>query len=535
MQGLHELVRGRNHRRNSAIAAARGNGVQRIVAPSAIPAVRLVGIVKRFGSVTANNGVELTVYPGEIHALLGENGAGKSTLMNILAGVYMPDAGRIDLFGQPMRFTSPRGAMRAGIGMVHQHFAQVPGCTVAQNIALSALQAPFFIRRAEIDARIEDLNRTYHLRLSPRARVGDLSVGERQRLELLRLLAADAKVLILDEPTAVLTPQESEQLFAILRDLAAHGRTVIFITHKLDEVRAAAHRLTVLRKGQLVAAGLPAPDCDVRHLAALMVGEAPPPASVYVPQDTGEVVFSLEYAVVGNGRGGRALAGVSLRVRAGEICAIAGVAGNGQRELAKTVLGLLPLQSGRKLLAGADATSWPTHRLRAAGVGFVPEDRLTLGVCAGLSVADNLNLPDFGPSAAFFLPTGSLLRRARDLAASTRVVYNDLGQAIRSLSGGNIQRAILAREMAAARRLLIVSQPTRGLDLAAAAEVRAALLALRRRGVAVLLISYDLDEIVELADRVLVLARGCIAAEYQRPLPSHAEIGLAMTGGERAS
>ena len=455
--------------------------------------------------------------------------------MNILAGVYAPDAGTIELFGRAVRFNSPRGAMRAGIGMVHQHFAQVPGCTVAQNLALAARAGPFFLRRAAVEKQLADLGRAFGLRLAPQAVVGELSVGERQQLELLRLLAADAKVLILDEPTAVLTPGECERLFVILKELAARGRAILFITHKLDEVRAAAHRLTVLRKGRLVAAGLAAPDCDCSRIASLMVGEAPPAVDAYTPGEPGEVVFALDRATAEGARGCLALGGLSLQVRAGEICAIAGVAGNGQRELAEVALGLRRLAKGRRMLGGEDVTGWPAHRIRRAGIGFVPEDRMTLGICGGLSLADNLNLPAFGADAPFLLRRTELLTRARELAATTRVVFKDLEQPIRSLSGGNVQRAILAREMAAARRLLIVSQPTRGLDIAAAAEVRAALLALRRRGVAILLISYDLDEIAELADRVLVLNRGCLAAEYNRPLPSHATIGLAMAGGERAS
>jgi simple sugar transport system ATP-binding protein len=494
------------------------------------PAARLAGVVKRFGATIANDRVDFAARAGEIHALLGENGAGKSTLMNILAGVYSLDAGSIELFGRPMRFRSPRAAIRAGVGMVHQHFALVPSRTVAQNLALADPDGPVILRKRVIEARVRELCGKFGLALDPAAVVGDLSVGEQQRLELLRMLAHDARVLVLDEPTAVLTPHEAAELFALMRKLAGAGRALVFITHKLDEVEACADRLTVLRRGRVVVADRPVAGCRRDEIAAWMVGRESLPAESFAPSAPGAVVLELR-GVCADIRGAHALREVNLAVRAGEIVAIAGVAGNGQPQLAEAIMGLRPLRCGVRRFGGVDATKWATPQLRAAGVGFVPEDRLDMGVCAKLSLADNLNLRAAASAAPFLLDAAALRAKAGEAASSMHVVYDDLDAPIRSLSGGNIQRAILAREIVAGLRLLIVAQPTRGLDIAASAAVHAVLRQRRQAGAAILLISYDLDEIYELADRVAVMARGRIVAEYARPLPDRATLGLAMTGG----
>ena len=498
---------------------------------TAVPAVRMAGIVKRFGTTLANDNVRFSVAPGEIHALLGENGAGKSTLMNILAGVYAPDEGTVELFGKPARFNSPRDAIRNGIGMVHQHFAQVPGFSTAQNLALAALDTPPFFRRKDLEGKAKRLAEAFNIDLHPAARTEDLSVGERQRLELLRLLAADAKILILDEPTAVLTTAEAEALFGQMRDLAARGRAVIFITHKLDEVEACAHRITILRNGRVVADSIDANSVRREEIADMMVGRSAVEEDDRKTAAPGATVFEFKDAWAKGARGAWALAGVSMQVRAGEILAIAGVSGNGQRELAEAAMGLRRLKKGEKIFSGESARSWKPARMRAAGTGFVPEDRMRLGICPSLSVEENLVLDRFGPGARFFINATDLRRRALALAASTQVSCGRIEEPIRSLSGGNVQRVILAREMASGSKLLIVSQPTRGLDITSASEVRRALLAQRDRGVAILLISYDLDEICQLADRMAVMLRGALVAKFDRPFPERVDIGLAMTGG----
>jgi simple sugar transport system ATP-binding protein len=491
----------------------------------------MTGIVKRFDGVAANDRIDFTIRPGEIHALVGENGAGKSTLMNVLAGVYKPDAGEIRLFDRPVRFRSPRDAIRAGVGMVHQHFAQIPSCTVAQNMALADPDAPFFFDRRRIGEKIRELGERTGIRLDPDALVERLSIGEQQRLELLRLLANDARVLILDEPTAALTPGEADELFALLQALAKRGRAIVFITHKLDEVEACAERVTVLSCGRAVATDVPLTQCCREEIVGWMVGQAEPAAAERAARAPGAVVLELAGVAAEPAGAGAALRDVKLAVRAGEIVAIAGVAGNGQRELAETIVGLRPLASGRRLIGGEDASDWPPWRIRCAGVGFVPEDRLGCGVCPNLSLAENLNLASFGPGASFF-PDGERLRcRAADRAAAWKIGRQDLGAPVRFLSGGNVQRAILAREIAAGEKLLLAAQPTRGLDIGAVAAVRAALLARRNAGVAVLLISYDLDEIFEVADRIAVMARGRLVAEFSRPFPDRAVIGMAMLGG----
>jgi len=498
--------------------------------PSA-PVARLTGIVKRYGQLRANYHINFSILPGEIHALVGENGAGKSTLMNILAGVLRPDAGGIELFGHRVDFHSPRDAIRLGVGMVHQHFAQVPSCTVAEHFVLADPDSPFLISRTALENKVASLCETYGFALNPRAVVDDLSVGERQKLELLRLLAKDASILILDEPTAVLTPKEVVELFQRLRRLADQGRSVVLITHKLDEVAVCADRVTVLRQGRVTAAGLKVAEQDMAHIAALMVGEAAPVQEHSTPMSKGDTVFVFRRAYVSGDAGAAGVCGVDLEVRAGEILAIAGVAGNGQRELAEAALGLRRLKSGTRLIFGQDATRWPAYRTREMGVGYVPEDRLKFGLCPNLSVADNLNLNSFNRRTRFFLSRRRLTERAQYLAEAVNVKYQSIHDPVRALSGGNLQKVILAREIAAAK-LLVVAQPTRGLDLAAAAAVHAALIERRQAGAGILLISYDLDEILALADRLAVMVRGCLVAAYEPPWPDRAVIGLAMAGGK---
>jgi len=498
---------------------------------NAHPVVRMAGITKRFGALSANHEIDFNLYPGEIHALLGENGAGKSTLMNVLAGVFSPDSGTIEVFGKPIRFRSPREAIRAGVGMVYQHFAQAPMCTVCQNVVLADPDAPFWLDYDSLEQKVSDLISQYSLQLQPKARVYDLSVGERQRLELLRLLSKDAEVLILDEPTAVLTPGETEELFVTLKALAAKGKSIVFITHKLHEVETCAHRITVLRKGRVAAANLNVKECNAAMLAELMVGKTVTLAKYGDHSAPGRNVLELTKISVLSEEGMQALFEIDLNVRSGEILAVAGVAGNGQKELAEAAFCFKPLLAGQRRILGNDAISWGPIQMRRMGAGFVPEDRVDLGICSTLSVMDNLNLTRYAAAAPFFPSAERMKQRADTLAASTEVMAQDMNMPVRMLSGGNIQRLILARELNDASRLLIVSQPTRGLDIEASAAVHQILIAKRDSGVGILLISYDLDEILLLADRIIVMMRGRIAAWFERPFPDKAAIGIAMAGG----
>ena len=502
-----------------------------------MPAVTLRGITKRFPGVVANDGVDFEASEGEVHALLGENGAGKSTLSNILTGLYRPDEGEIELYGERVEFASPRDALDAGIGMVHQHFRLVEPFTVAENVALGDHRAEgrtFLMHPRRIEEHVAELSERYGLAVDPRARVWQLSLGEQQRVEILKALYREAKILILDEPTAVLTPQEAEDLFATVRGMAAEGRTIIFISHKLHEVKAVADRVTVLRRGQTVAT-VEAADATPRSLAALMVGreidvnrrrtrEAAP----------GESMLELEDVWAMGDRGLPGLRGVTLHVRAGETVGIAGVAGNGQRELAETVTGLRPIERGVVRVAGGALHGGSAREAIRAGIAHVPEDRLGTGVAPGLSIGTNLVLKSHRDGS---LASGPLirLRRIRDRAASLMKLYDirasGPGVPARQLSGGNLQKVVLAREFSSDPRVLVAASPTRGLDVAAIETVHEYLHRAASDGVAVLLISEDLDEILALSDRIVVLYEGAVAGEVEAIDATPEGVGLLMAGG----
>jgi general nucleoside transport system ATP-binding protein len=494
------------------------------------------GITKRFPGVLANDRVDFEAAAGEVHALLGENGAGKTTLSNILTGLYRPDEGLIELHGEPVHFHSPRDALDAGVGMVHQHFRLVAPFTVAENVVLGDHRAEgktFRLHPRRIERRVAELGKQYGLEVDPRARVWQLSVGEQQRVEILKALFREARVLILDEPTAVLTPQEAETLFETLRAMAAEGRTVIFISHKLHEVKAVADRVTVLRAGRVVAT-VPAADATLRSLAALMVGrELEAERRPDEAREVGDVVLEMRGVSAPGDRGGEALRDVSLRVRAGEIVGVAGVAGNGQRELAETITGLRPATAGRIEVSGRPLPPGEPRGAIRAGVAHVPEDRLGTGVAPNLSVASNVALKSYRRAASW----GPLLRlrSMRDRAAEL-IRRNDVRGArpetrTRQLSGGNLQKVVLGREFAGEPRVLVAASPTRGLDVAAIETVHAYLRTAAASGVAILLISEDLDEILALADRVAVMYEGRIAGEVEAGGASIEEIGFLMAGG----
>ncbi len=495
------------------------------------------GIVKEFPGVRANDGVDFELRRGEIHALLGENGAGKTTLMNILAGLYRPDAGAIELAGEPVELKSPRAAIDAGIGMVHQHFRLIDRFTVAENVTLGWHAPRALLSPRRLEGEIARLSDVYRMAVDPSRPVWQLSVGEQQRVEILKNLHREANILILDEPTAVLTHQEAEELFASLRSMAAEGRGVVFISHKLREVEAVADRVTVLRHGR-VTGTVAVRDTSQAELALLMFGHEvaetrrPPGPAV------GAEVLQVDRLEARDERGLPSLRGVSLELRSGEILGIAGVAGNGQVALAETIMGLRPATAGTVRFRGADITSWPVARRIDAGIGYSPEDRLRHGVAPSLSLVDNLVAKAYrsAPVGGRFLVDRRAARRlAEELVERFDVRGGELDAPAASLSGGNLQKLVLGRELAADPPLLIAAQPTRGLDLGATEATRGLLLEHRNRGRAVLLISEDLEELLAVCDRIAVIYEGTITGTFGAEEADIARLGLLMAGKDAAA
>ncbi|HVC88343.1 MAG TPA: ABC transporter ATP-binding protein [Gaiellaceae bacterium] len=503
-----------------------------------VAAVELRAITKRFPGVVANDRVDFEAAEGEVHALLGENGAGKSTLSNILTGLYRPDDGEILIRGAPVSFHAPRDALDAGICMVHQHFRLVPPFTVAENVILGDHRGEgkkLMVHPRRIERQVAELGERYRIAVDPRARIWQLSLGEQQRVEILKALYREARILILDEPTAVLTPQEASSLFETLRVMADEGRTIIFISHKLHEVKAVSDRVTVLRAGKNVDT-VSTKDATLRSLAALMVGREVAMANrVERETGTGEPVLEVRDLWGAGDRGGDALRGVSLTVHCGEIVAIAGVAGNGQRELAETVTGMRSASRGDVAVDGRRLRSGDAREAIRAGVAHVPEDRLHTGVAPSLSIAANIVLKSYRGSENANGPLLKL-RAIREHAARLIHRYDVRGGSpelpARQLSGGNLQKVVLAREFHGAPRVLVVASPTRGLDVAAIETVHRYLREAAASGVGVLLISEDLDEILALADRIAVIYEGVIVGERDAGEATVEEIGLLMAGGQ---
>jgi ABC-type uncharacterized transport system ATPase subunit len=494
-------------------------------------AVEMRQIVKRFGPVTANRGVDLAVRPGEIHALLGENGAGKSTLMRILYGLYQADAGEILIHGRPAQIRSPKDAIGLGIGMVTQHFALAAPHTVAENIVLGQQRGIRLDRRAAEQA-VAQVAQQVGLDVDPAARVQDLSVGQRQRVEILKALYRQAEILILDEPTAVLAPQEATQLFASLKRLTAQGLAVIFISHKLHEVMAITDRVTVLRGGSVVGTVTTA-ESSPSELARLMVGRATFDVGKTASIPVQAPLLQLDGVSALDNQGLPALKGVTFTVHGGEIVGIAGVAGNGQTELAQVVEGIRRPTAGRLLVQGRDLTNAGPVGLMAAGVGRIPEERHS-SVVGELSVAHNLALEHLEEFTRFgVLDRQALLRHADQLIAEYQIkaAPND---PIRTLSGGNMQKVILARVLERKPRVIMVSQPTRGLDVGATEYMHRKLLEQRDKGAAILLISEDLDELLLLADRIAVLYEGEIMGILPTSEATAERLGLLMAGVREA-
>ena len=501
------------------------------VEPGSGFAAELHSIQKAFFGVPANHNIDFNVRWGEVHALLGENGAGKSTLCSVLAGLYRPDAGEIVIDGTPVEFRSPHDALAAGVGMVYQHFRLVDTFTVAENLALGH-EAEGRLSRKKIEADVTALSEAYGLPVSPRAHIWQLSVGEQQRVEILKLLHRGVRILILDEPTAVLTLQESESLFRTVRLMAEEGKAIIFVSHKLDEVLAVSDRITLLRDTEKIAE-LPTAAADAGSLARMMVGR-----DVKLPQRDateapGAPVLSVRAMTVAGDRGFKAVRGVDLDVRRGEIVGIAGVAGNGQRELAEALVGLRRTGHGKVILNETDITkASPLDRIRL-GLGFVPEDRLGMGLAGGLSLEDNLILKSYRwppHRRGLKLSSRAIRRSARQLTEQFDIRGGLTDFPVRFLSGGNLQRAILAREISQQPKVLIAGSPTRGLDIAAIGAVRELLLAQRKNGTAILLMSEDLDELRSLADVILVMYEGRIVGQVTPDRFDPQEVGLMMSG-----
>ena len=494
--------------------------------------VTMRGIVKDFPGVRANDGVDFELRRGEIHALLGENGAGKTTLMNVLAGLYRPDAGSIELNGEPADLRSPRAAIDRGIGMVHQHFRLIDRFTVAENVTLGWHEPRALVRPRPLERDIARLSNAYRMAIDPGRPIWQLSVGEQQRVEILKNLHRNAHVLVLDEPTAVLTHQETEGLFASLRAMAAEGRGVVFISHKLREVMAVADRVTVLRRGRVTGTVARA-EISQPQLARLMFGHELAEPAHPREHELGQPVLVLTGLEARDERGLPALRGTDLEVRAGEILGIAGVAGNGQVALAEAILGLRPTVSGSVRFRGEDITGWPVVRRIAAGIGYSPEDRLRHGVAPTLSLVDNLVAKAYksAPVGGRFLVDRRAARRmAKELMGRYDVRGADADAPVGSLSGGNVQKLILGRELAADPWLLVAAQPTRGLDLVAAEATRRLLIEHRNRGRAVLLISEDLEELLAVCDRIAVIYEGTITGIFPAARADVERLGLLMAG-----
>ena len=478
--------------------------------------VEMRGIVKRFPGVLANDHVDFELLHGEIHGLLGENGAGKSTLMNVLAGLYRQEAGTIFVKGVPKVFSSPRDAIKSGIGMVHQHFMLVPSQTVTENILLGLDDPRLIMRLSDYDAKIAKLGERFGLKVDPRAKIWQLSVGEQQRVEILKMLYRGVDVLIMDEPTAVLAPREIEGLFETLRAMIAQGKSVIFISHKLQEVSAIADRVSVLRRGVATASGVPSKGVSRQELARLMVGRDVIFALDKKPSQPKDIVLEVAGIHAESDKGLPALRGISLNVRAGEIVGVAGVAGNGQSELSQVISGMRQCTQGQVLLNGDKISNRNTLFGIQHGMAYVPEDRTHVGSAPNLSVTDNVIMKNFRKppiSKNGLLDMKAATKLANELKLAYDIIVPSVSTPVRLLSGGNLQRVILARETSGLPAFMVAVQPTRGLDVGAIEGVHRLLLAQREAGAAVLLVSEELEELLSLCDRVYVIYEGKIMGE----------------------
>lgn len=499
-------------------------------------AIEMIGITKSFPGVIANNNVNLSVFNNEVHALLGENGAGKSTLMSILFGSYDPDGGTIKVNGSKVRITDPNDATALGIGMVHQHFKLVRNYTVTENIILGIETTNSYglLDLKSAEKKVEELSKKYGLQVNPRSKIEDISVGMQQRVEILKTLYRNANVLILDEPSAVLTPQEIDELMDIIRLLKKEGKTIILITHKLKEIKAVADRCTVLRRGESIGTVL-VPKVSEEQLAEMMVGRSVKFDIDKSPCKPGPVVLDVKSLYVKNSRGLQAVQNLSLSVHAGEILGIAGVDGNGQTELIYALTGLSPVESGSIYLEGLDITKLSVKERIHAGVGHIPEDRHKHGLVLDFSISENIVIKDYD-TPLYSSSLGVLNFNAMNEHAETLIREYDIraGEGTcmkaKNMSGGNQQKVIIAREIALSPKILVVAQPTRGLDVGAIEYIRKRIIEERENGVAVLLISFELDEIMSLCDRITIISKGEIVGTYNSGEIDERQIGFMMAG-----
>ncbi len=497
----------------------------------------MTNISKRFPGVIANNSVSFDVRAGEVHALLGENGAGKTTLMNILYGLYHPDEGEIRLRGETVRFRSPKDAMNKGIGLVAQHFHLARRHTVAENIGLGLRGVPFFFPTKNLEQTITDLGKKYRLAVDPNALVWQLSPGEQQRVEILKALIQGANVLILDEPTSVLTPQEAESLFEVVARMRDAGEAIIFISHKLDEVMAIADRITVLRKGAVVGT-LNKSEASPGKLAQMMVGREMLGVQRQQLKSSGQTSLKLSNVWAKSQRGVDALRGLSLELKRGEVLGVAGVAGNGQAELIEVLTGLQKASRGSITLNGHDLTSLNAKGLFEAGVAHIPEDRNHMGVVPSMSVAENMVLRQYRYqpfTKAGLLDWQAIKSFAEKAIKDYEVSTPSKDTQTRLLSGGNVQKVILARELSGEPKLVVAAHPTYGLDVSATALTHELLLKQRERGAAVLLVSEDLDELFKLSDRIAVMFAGQVVGIVDTESANREEVGLMMAGSKVAA